>query len=131
MVLYNSCPCCGQKNIAPALTAEDYTVSHRRFEIWECKNCTLRFTQNVPDPVGIGSYYQSENYISHSNTQEGFINKLYHKVRVRTLSQKRKLVEKDPSLLLLVNKDKLRNEIQSIYGRQSAGYGLSADPFDP
>ena len=44
----------------------------------------------------------------------------------------RTLVEKDPSLLLLVSKDKLRNEIQSIYGRQSAGYGLSADPFsDP
>ena len=34
----------------------------------------------------------------------------------------RTLVEKDPSLLLSVNKDKLRNEIQSIYdhggGRQ-------------
>jgi SAM-dependent methyltransferase len=93
MILYNSCPCCGQKDIAPALAAEDYTVSHRRFEIWECKNCTLRFTQNVPDPAEIGAYYQSENYISHSDTSEGIINKLYHKVRIRTLGQKRKLVE--------------------------------------
>ena len=32
----------------------------------------------------------------------------------------RTLVEKDPSLLLSVNKDKLRNEIQSIYGREHA-----------
>jgi ABC transporter substrate binding protein len=30
------------------------------------------------------------------------------------------LVEKDPSLLLWVNKDKLRNEIQSIYDRERA-----------
>ena len=28
------------------------------------------------------------------------------------------LVEKDPSLLLLTNKDKLRNEVESIYNRE-------------
>ena len=95
MILYDSCPCCGQKNIAPALTAEDYTVSHERFEIWECKNCTLRFTQNVPGAGEIGIYYQSENYISHTDTKEGFINKLYHKVREHTLGRKRKLVENE------------------------------------
>ena len=81
----------------PALSAEDYTVSHQRFDIWECKNCTLRFTQNVPGQAEIGPYYQSENYISHSNTREGFINRLYHQVRKRTLNQKRKLVEKQTS----------------------------------
>jgi len=32
----------------------------------------------------------------------------------------RTLVEKDPSLLLSVNKDELRNKIQSIYGREHA-----------
>lgn len=95
MILYDSCPCCGQKNIVPALTAKDYTVSHKRFEIWECKNCTLRFTQNVPDEGEIGAHYQSENYISHSDTKEGIVNMLYHKVRIRTLGQKRRLVEKE------------------------------------
>lgn len=94
MIWYNSCPCCGQKNIVPVFSAEDYTVSHEQFEIWECKNCTLRFTQNVPGANEIGPYYQSENYISHSDTRKGFINNLYHKVRIRTLAQKRKMVEK-------------------------------------
>ncbi|MEP6927138.1 MAG: class I SAM-dependent methyltransferase [Ginsengibacter sp.] len=93
MISYDSCPCCGQKNIVLALTAKDYTVSHKRFEIWECKNCTLRFTQNVPDAGEIGAYYKSENYISHSDTNEGFINRLYHRVRNRTLGQKRKMIE--------------------------------------
>jgi hypothetical protein len=32
----------------------------------------------------------------------------------------KKLGEKDPTLLLPINKDKLRNEIQSIYNRDHA-----------
>lgn len=94
MILYDACPCCGQKNITSVLSAEDYTVSHERFEIWECKDCTIRFTQNIPGLNEIGPYYQSENYISHSDTNEGIINKLYHKVRNRTLIQKRNTIKK-------------------------------------
>lgn len=94
MILYDSCPVCGSKNILPALTVKDYTVSHEFFEIWECRHCTLRFTQNVPEEEEITSYYQSHNYISHSNTSEGLINNLYHKVRKRTLIQKKNLVKK-------------------------------------
>jgi 2-polyprenyl-3-methyl-5-hydroxy-6-metoxy-1,4-benzoquinol methylase len=94
MITYNSCPCCGQNDIACLFTVKDYTVSHEQFEIWECKNCTLRFTQKVPEAGAIGPYYQSENYISHSDTREGLIHKLYHRVRKRTLTQKKKLIEK-------------------------------------
>ncbi|MEO0474337.1 MAG: class I SAM-dependent methyltransferase, partial [Bacteroidota bacterium] len=39
-------------------------------------------------------YYQSEEYISHSNTNKGFINGIYQIVRNITLRQKRKLVER-------------------------------------
>ena len=92
MILYDTCPCCGQKNIVSVLSAEDYAVSHERFEIWECKDCTARFTQNVPGINEISSYYQSDNYISHSDTTEGIINKVYHKVRNRTLIKKRNMV---------------------------------------
>ncbi len=93
MRVYESCPNCGNKNISIVFSAKDYTVSGEQFEIWECKNCTQRFTQNIPGKEGIGKYYQSENYISHSDTSKGFINNLYHKVRKRTLVQKRKLIE--------------------------------------
>lgn len=95
MIVYTSCPNCDSKNISSVITCKDYTVSEEKFDIWECKNCTQRFTQNIPDKEGIGKYYQSENYISHSDTSKGFINNIYHKVRKRTLVQKRKLVEKE------------------------------------
>lgn len=93
MIVYDSCPNCGDKNISFVFSVKDYTVSGERFEIWECKNCTQRFTQNIPGKEEIGKYYQSENYISHSETSKGLINSLYHKVRKRTLVQKRKLIE--------------------------------------
>src|SRR5665647_197479 len=93
MIVYDSCPNCGEKNISFVFSVKDYTVSGERFEIWECKNCTQRFTQNIPGKEEIGKYYQSENYISHSDTSKGLINYIYHKVRKRTLVQKRKLIE--------------------------------------
>ncbi len=51
------------------------------------------FTQDVPDEKEIGEYYRSENYISHSDTQKGLVNSLYHRVRKITLKQKQKLIE--------------------------------------
>lgn len=50
------------------------------------------FTQDVPDEKSIGRFYRSDAYVSHSNTKEGLINNLYHRVRKITLEQKRKLV---------------------------------------
>jgi 2-polyprenyl-3-methyl-5-hydroxy-6-metoxy-1,4-benzoquinol methylase len=94
MIVYKSCPNCGDTQIFKVLSVKDHTVSDEEFDIWECKNCTLRFTQNVPDQENIGKYYQSENYISHTDTSKGFINNLYHKVRKRTLVQKKILIEK-------------------------------------
>lgn len=93
MINYTSCPNCGSGDIYYLFSAKDNTVSGEEFEIWECKNCSLRFTQNIPDQENIGRYYQSENYISHSDTTDGLVNKLYHLVRKRTLLKKQKLVE--------------------------------------
>ena len=92
IITYQQCPCCGSTHIAPQLKAIDYTVSKDLFDIWHCNDCTLRFSQNVPDEDSIGPFYQSTSYVSHSDTQEGFINKLYHRVRNFTLNQKRKLI---------------------------------------
>jgi len=92
-ITYSSCPICKSAGIQKKLAAEDYTVSHQNFEIWECGNCSLRFTQHIPSGDAIGAYYQSDAYVSHTDTKEGIINKLYHFVRRRTLRQKRKLVQ--------------------------------------
>jgi len=94
IIALKACPICGSGSIDKKLAAEDYTVSHQSFEIWQCAACTLRFTQNIPDLLSVGSFYQSDAYISHTDTSEGLINKLYHAVRKRTLQRKLRLVEK-------------------------------------
>jgi SAM-dependent methyltransferase len=91
-VHYTQCPVCGSSDIHPLLTAKDHSVSGEEFVIWQCQSCTLRFTQDVPDESSIGPYYQSQDYISHSNTNKGLLNKLYQAVRKFTLGQKSALV---------------------------------------
>ena len=98
IVRYN-CPVCKSEDIGFVIKAMDHTVSHEEFEIWQCNVCTLRFTQAIPDKEEIGTYYQSENYISHSDTDKGIINLLYHKVRKRTLISKKKLIEKNTGIV--------------------------------
>jgi SAM-dependent methyltransferase len=92
LIHYQVCPLCSSTEIAEALTARDHTVSQETFSIWECGDCTLRFTQDVPDAASIGVYYKSEDYISHTNTRKGLVNSLYHMVRRQTLSDKHRLL---------------------------------------
>lgn len=94
MIHYDNCPVCGSAAVTRFTTATDHTVSGESFEIWQCANCSLRFTQDVPGVEEIGRYYRSENYISHTETKKGVVNSLYLQVRKFTLSSKRKLIEK-------------------------------------
>lgn len=89
---YTYCPVCASTELRAVLQVKDYTVSGERFTVTECNSCTLRFTQDVPDAITIAPYYKSENYISHTNTVKGLVNRLYHFVRKRTLIGKRRLL---------------------------------------
>lgn len=91
---YTQCPVCGSAALEKVMAAKDHTVSGELFAVVECKDCTLRFTQDVPDAATIAPYYKSENYISHTNTSKGLVNRLYQSVRKKTLRQKRKLIQK-------------------------------------
>ncbi len=90
---FETCPACGSGRIHEVLSARDHTVSGEVFEIWQCDECTLRFTQDIPGPGDIGPYYQSADYISHTNSNRGLINRLYHIVRKLTLGDKRRLIQ--------------------------------------
>ena len=90
---YEACPLCASKNIQLSLATLDYSISKEDFDIYDCVDCSFRFTQQIPSPATIGPYYNSAVYISHSDTKEGLVNKLYHTARDLMLNQKRKLVQ--------------------------------------
>lgn len=92
MIRYERCPVCSSTEISTEGNITDYSVTGESFPIFKCAACELIFTQTVPDPAYIGKYYASQDYISHSDTHEGFINKMYHRVRKLTLETKRKII---------------------------------------
>lgn len=92
-IYYNACPLCGSGNIHKVITAKDHTVSGETFDIYHCGHCGGRFTQHVPGSAEIGRYYQSQEYISHSETKKGVVNRLYHSVRKITMRSKQNWVK--------------------------------------
>lgn len=98
LIHYSHCPACSSSSIQSIFSVVDYTVSNEPFTIWKCSNCELHFTQDIPNINNIAPYYQSNNYVSHSDTKEGLINKLYHQVRTYTLKQKYKLIKSSTKL---------------------------------
>jgi 2-polyprenyl-3-methyl-5-hydroxy-6-metoxy-1,4-benzoquinol methylase len=98
MIHYEKCPVCESARIQKVLAARDYTVSQQTFEIWQCAHCAVRFTQDVPAAAEIGRFYKSEQYISHTETNRGFINSLYLRVRKITLRNKKKFIEQQTGL---------------------------------
>ncbi|MFD2246732.1 class I SAM-dependent methyltransferase [Pontibacter ruber] len=88
------CPICGKEDFKNFLVVTDNSVSKESFVIVECENCTFKFTNPRPDSESIGRYYESEDYISHSNTKTGIINRAYHVVRSITTKQKVELINR-------------------------------------
>lgn len=97
LVELKSCPICSSTDLEKALTLKDHSISKETFHISRCKTCGFNFTNPIPSEEAIGKYYQSEDYISHSDTNKGIINKLYHFVRKQSLKSKLNLVNKNSS----------------------------------
>jgi len=89
------CPVCDSDDFSGFISSKDYFVTGQEFDIVSCRGCGLKITRNAPGEKDIGKYYQSENYISHSDTSSGLVNMMYHRIRQYMLGRKRSLVEKE------------------------------------
>lgn len=89
----SNCPICKATVFTDFLKCEDYTVSHETFQLVKCSTCNFVFTNPRPDAAEIIKYYQSEDYISHSNTSKGLFNFAYQQVRKFAVNGKVKMIE--------------------------------------
>lgn len=94
MELLNTCPVCKGNQFQPYISCVDHTVSHETFNIAQCNNCNFRFTNPIPFDNESGKYYLAEEYISHSGSTKGLVNKLYGIVKNYTIHKKVNLVNK-------------------------------------
>jgi len=79
--------------LKPYLTCIDYTVSNEEFSILIDAETNLLVTSPRPKDENLGAYYESENYISHSDAKKSLFDRLYQFVRNYTLKQKIKLID--------------------------------------
>lgn len=92
------CPVCLGRDCFFVFDCKDHSISKEVFGIWECRSCVHRFTFPLPPENQMGKYYAADHYISHSDTSEGIIAKLYKAARKFTLSEKRRFVQRQTGL---------------------------------
>ncbi|MBK6267151.1 class I SAM-dependent methyltransferase [Marivirga sp. S37H4] len=86
------CPVCGGNNIENHKVVIDHSVSKESFVICICKGCQFQFTNPRPTEEEIGKYYQSDDYISHTNKGNSPINMLYKLARQFAIKSKYQLI---------------------------------------
>lgn len=74
------------------LKVKDYSVSGEEFQL--IQNSEYGFLETIPQPVldKLSEYYESEDYISHTDSQRNLFEKVYHLVRTISLKKKLKLI---------------------------------------
>lgn len=88
MINSESCLLCSSGKIRKLSDCTDHFISKEVFPLFQCEECGFIFTGEHPDESEIGRYYESDEYISHSDTSRGFINKLYQVARNFMLGRK-------------------------------------------
>ena len=94
----DKCPLCGGNHFEEVMTCTDHYASGESFQICRCKDCGFQFTHPVPVEAEIGRYYETPDYISHSDTHKGLMNRVYHWVRRVMLARKARLVKHNSRL---------------------------------
>lgn len=86
-----NCPWCNSEKTQTYIWVKDEFLTKEEFQIQECLNCGLLFTEPRPSKDKIGDYYKSEEYYSHQENKKGFIPKLYESIKAVNLKHKYKI----------------------------------------
>ena len=90
----SNCPVCEHTVFSKHHELSDWMISKESFTIVSCDACGFHFTNPIPPETLIGDYYKSEDYVSHSSSSKGLINRIYTIVRNYTLAKKVALVKR-------------------------------------
>lgn len=89
------CPLCGGTRLEGFITCKDFSATGDLFELINCKECSFTHTQGVPEGHDMDRYYNTADYISHTDTKKGIINLFYHHTRKLMLARKARMVTKE------------------------------------
>ncbi len=86
------------------LQCKDHTVSRETFFILKDETLEILITSPKPNDEELSKYYESEDYISHTDSNKTFIDKIYQKAKNYAIKKKVKLI------VSLSNQDKVENQ---------------------
>lgn len=89
----SKCPVCSSTELKFFVNTKDFSLTKEEFELLQCQQCSFVFTNHIPTKEQIGPYYAFKAYVSHTNDNQGLINRLFQIVRKRTLKQKSNWVQ--------------------------------------
>ncbi len=74
------------------LTVIDHSVSKETFDLYYDQDLDLLITSPQPSPNDLGRYYESNDYISHTDSKRSLFEKAYHFVKGIALKNKLNLI---------------------------------------
>ncbi|MBS7230477.1 class I SAM-dependent methyltransferase [Flavobacterium psychroterrae] len=79
------------------LTVKDHSVSKEIFDLYHDETLDMLITSPQPDLQNLGRYYESEDYISHTDNKRSLFEKAYHFVKNIALKNKLNLINGEQS----------------------------------
>lgn len=79
------------------LTVKDHSVSKEIFDLYYDETLDMLITSPQPDLENLGKYYESEDYISHTDNKRSLFEKAYHFVKNIALKNKLNLINGEQS----------------------------------
>ena len=79
------------------LTVKDHSVSKEIFELYHDETLDMLITSPQPALENLGRYYESEDYISHTDNKRSLFEKAYHFVKNIALKNKLNLINSQQS----------------------------------
>ncbi|MDL2140903.1 class I SAM-dependent methyltransferase [Flavobacterium tructae] len=79
------------------LTVKDHSVSHEIFDLYYDETLDMLITSPQPALENLGRYYESEDYISHTDNKRSLFEKAYHFVKSIALKNKLNLINGEQS----------------------------------
>lgn len=74
------------------LSVKDHSVSQETFDLYHDQTLDMLVTNPNPSSENLGKYYESEDYISHTDNKRSLFEKLYHFIKNIALKNKLQLI---------------------------------------
>lgn len=90
---HSQCPVCAGTKFSPVRKPYYYRGKREEFTVESCDLCGFWFTNPFPEGAELAAYYETEDYVSHTDGKGGLMDWVYGIVRDRAIKSKYQLVK--------------------------------------